>query len=261
MERLTAPLRFCLSAALVQSFVAAHSCIHDDVLAHPSLRVITGEQAYADGGRRLQATTYANIRIQPIFSNLASDSTMTPALVSFLQNQLVPAAVERWQSALSLQPVVGPLYARRQCQSTWTTVTPNLCKTYASVTPCADVGDGIVLNIPSSYFGADVIYASDGSTLSTLSAGAGLPNTDFAVFVTAQVTTLCTPGTLAYAVTCQRDSFDRPTWARINFCPRGLSTDPAAWNMQLKTAMHEVRWSGMDSGHGACDAAICSSTM
>ena len=106
---------------------------------------------------------------------------MTPALVSFLQNQLVPAAVERWESALSLQPVVGPLYAHRQCQSTWTTVTPNLCQTYASVTPCADVGDGIVLNIPSSYFGADVIYASDGSTLSTLSAGAGLPNTDFAV--------------------------------------------------------------------------------
>ena len=181
MERLAARLWFCLSAALTLSFVAAHSCIHDGIIAHPNLRVVAGEQAYADGGRRLQATTYANIRIQPLFINLASDSTMTPALVSFLQNQLVPAAVERWESALSLQPVVGPLYAHRQCQSTWTTVTPNLCKTYASVTPCADVGDGIVLNIPSSYFGADVIYASDGSTLSTLSAGAGLPNTDFAV--------------------------------------------------------------------------------
>lgn len=59
-----------------------------------------------------------------------------------------------------------------------------------------------------------------------------------------QSTSFCSSGssdTLAYAVTCQRDTYDRPTWARINFCPARLSTSASAWNIQLYTAIHEVR--------------------
>ena len=92
----------------------------------------------------------------------------------------------------------------------------------------------------------DVFYA----------AGNGLAGADFAVYVTAQhVAGRCAPrgatsGTLAYAATCQRDQFDRPTFARLNICPYAL-LDPLntpsydgkggmLYTSQLNAVVHEL---------------------
>lgn len=184
--------RFLASLAAAATLVASHKCIHDNIVTHPHLRVIHGEQAYEEegSGRRLDASNasaYAPLRIQPIYTNLALDTAMTPALVNFLQNKLFPAAVSRWQSALSVLPVVGPLYAHRQCSNTITSVTPNLCSGFTATTPCANVGDGITLNFADTYLGADTYYTSAGNPTEIPADGPGLANADFGVFVTAQV--------------------------------------------------------------------------
>jgi hypothetical protein len=76
-------------------------------------------------------------------------------------------------------------------------------------------------------------------------AGAGYPDSDFVVFVTAKQTSTCGPGgsgVLAYASTCQRGTDDRPTFARINLCPLSLDASPssAKFEYQVAIAMHEM---------------------
>lgn len=222
------------------TLVSSHRCIHDDLVNSENFHIVTGSQEYEHGGRRLDVSGFAPLRIKPVFVSLSADPLMTPSKITFLQNTLMPAAVSRWQSALSVQPVVGPLYAHRECTSAWNSFTPNLCSAFAPQTQCGNIGDGITINFGDSVFGADTLYASNGSPSQTFPAGEGLADADFGVFVTARATSLCSGGTLAYATTCQRDTFDRPTWARINFCPAGLSTVASSFNNQLYIAMHEL---------------------
>lgn len=137
---------------------------------------------------------------------------------NFLQNTLVPAAIARWAELLSVQPIAGNLFAHRECSSQWTSFTPYKCASYATQTTCAETGDGIIIPFDEDDFGEDIAYTSSGAVDETLPAGTGIPDADFAVFVTAQQTSSCGSQTLAYAATCQRDSLtDRPTFGRINF--------------------------------------------
>ncbi|KAF4134763.1 Leishmanolysin [Phytophthora infestans] len=71
-------------------------------------------------------------------------------------------------------------------------------------------------------------------------AGTGVPNTDFLIYVRAESTASCQSGsTLAYASTCQKDQYDRPTFGMVNFCPNKLSTAAADFERQVSTALHE----------------------
>jgi leishmanolysin-like peptidase len=47
---------------------------------------------------------------------------------------------------------------------------------------------------------------------------------------------------VAYAATCQRDQYDRPTFGMINFCPAYLdaNTNNNIFEKQLMTALHEI---------------------
>ena len=79
-------------------------------------------------------------------------------------------------------------------------------------------------------------------------AGAGVPNVDFMVFVTAEQSASCPPsgatsGVLAYASTCQRDQYDRPTFGSVNFCPFRVPSSTADQNeitLAIGTAIHEL---------------------
>jgi hypothetical protein len=119
----------------------------------------------------------------------------------------------------------------------WTSVTPNTCAAYAAVTGCANGGTpgDLAINFTAAQLGADAYYSPQpSSAVQYMPAGAGLANADFAVFVTAIQTsrlardstvlwlvcrfklTSCRCGSggsgiLAYATTCQRDQYDRPT--------------------------------------------------
>lgn len=190
---------------------------------------------------RLDVTTWSPVRIQALYLNLAGDGDMTPALVNFVEGQLIPEAVQRWTELLSVMPVVGALFAHRQCDSYYTT-TPATCANLVAGPTC-DSNDGVSVPFDAQYVGADTYYNNQGTAFVEPATGSGLAAADFGMFVTAQQTASCGSGgsgTLAYAYSCQRDSFDRPTWGRINLCPQALSTDTAEWDKQLKVAMHEM---------------------
>ena len=163
--------------------------------------------------------------------------------IDFITNKLIPAAINRWQSLLSLVRVNGNLYAYRECLSFYVNL-PYRCSLFAATTSCGNSGSSI-LNIPNDYFGVDVRYYYDSKSVmqrEVYPAGTGIPNTDFGLFVTAIDTTLCqnSPTTLAYAKSCQRDQFDRPTFGRINFCPSHIDTNIYNFEEQLSTALHEI---------------------
>jgi leishmanolysin-like peptidase len=106
-------------------------------------------------------------------------------------------------------------------------------------------GEGLYppIYIPSQYLGADTLYGPSGSVSGTLPAGAGLDSADYGLFITAQQTAVCgdaSGGVVAYALGCQRDALDRPTWGRINLCPASISTAAAAYHTQVSVVMHEM---------------------
>jgi leishmanolysin-like peptidase len=169
---------------------------------------------------------------------------MTPTLSAFLTTSLVPAAVSRWSGLLSTIPVQGSLYASRFCDSNWPTGSPWPCASFADTTDCGNNAHDELIFFNSTFLGADVNYtAPPGLTPVTQPAGAGLPDADYGLFVTAKQTPRCGSGgtgVLAYALTCQRDQYDRPTWGRVNFCPRNLDVTADRWAAQLGVAVHEL---------------------
>lgn len=83
----------------------------------------------------------------------------------------------------------------------------------------------------------------------TTEGGDGIPDADFAVFVTAQATPSCGASTGAHAVFCEQDEANwygiqnRPLAGYINFCPRdadGLGASSASVEALVDTAVHEL---------------------
>ena len=89
-----------------------------------------------------------------------------------------------------------------------------------------------------------------GRSCSTLAGGVGIPDADFAVFVSAYPTPACLPTTGAHAVTCSRDELEwyglpqRPLVGYINFCPPAVgeqSADDVKYvDGLVDTATHEL---------------------
>jgi hypothetical protein len=224
------------------------------------------------------APVWVQLRITPIYYNVTSDAVgMTPSKVDFVQNVLIKNAILKWSNLLMTIPVSGNLFASRECMSWWATTTPASCASFAQVTTCgpggspftSDQDDDVSIPIPSDYLLRQNNYTLLNATAKPGSPdfglvtpdmyfprGSGLSSTDFAIFVTTQhVPSKCaargsSQGTLAYSMTCQRDQFDRPTWARINICPFAL-LDPLTslgydglngylYRSQFNAILHEI---------------------
>lgn len=225
-----------------------------------------GSATGAHHGRKAQAActdfesctaSYQPIRIRPIYVNLDGSGTgMNSYKANFVTQRLMPTVAAEWGRLLSVERVQGPLYAARDCVE-YNPTSPTRCTSFDADTQCGysdgSLNDDVLisfnaLNSPFSYMlGAQTVWR--GSTPTALPAGTGVANADFTIFVTARQTRDCpaataTSGTLAYAQSCQRDQFDRPTFGRINFCPWALpSSDAEAnaeWNFTFSVAMHEA---------------------
>lgn len=70
--------------------------------------------------------------------------------------------------------------------------------------------------------------------------GAGAPNADYILIVTAQNTQQCGGATLGYAGACVSDDIARPVAGRYNHCPTKIDTDPAEARGQMMVAIHEM---------------------
>ncbi|GMF11163.1 unnamed protein product [Phytophthora lilii] len=244
-----------LVAALTALLSLAQACIHD-TLQH---KVVDGHQQYGDNHpldarnrkRKLseedptnfqtyEATTaddaYQPIRITPYYDEetlgLLSDEKRA------VIDKIIPDAISRFQNALSVIPVQGKLSAQHSCRKQWLT-TPPVCQTLVANEKCLE------MTIPSEHFGATRFCSScnqpgcaGGSCAYT--DAQGVENTDFLLYVRSATTNYCGTRTLAYASSCQKDQYDRPTFGMANFCPSQISTAEEDYEAQVATAMHEI---------------------
>ncbi|KAL4161004.1 hypothetical protein PRNP1_001561 [Phytophthora ramorum] len=239
-----------LSVALL---ALVQGCIHD-TLEH---KVVDGQQHYGDlhpfdaRNRRLSddestnfqtyestaaSDAYKPIRITPYYDEATLNilSVEQRAVIS----KIIPDAINRFKNALEVVPVQGKLAAQHTCQNQWLT-TPPICKTFVQNEMCLE------MPIPTNHFGATRSCSScpkDGCAGGSCNYtdAQGVEDTDFVLYVRSATTTYCGTRTLAYASSCQKDQYDRPTFGMANFCPSQISTAEADYESQVATAMHEI---------------------
>ncbi|OWZ09689.1 Leishmanolysin M8 metalloprotease [Phytophthora megakarya] len=179
---------------------------------------------------------YQPIRITPYYDE-ATVGLLSEAKRKVIY-KVIPDAIERFREALKVVPVQGKLAAQHTCKTQWLT-TPPICKTFVQNEMCLE------MPIPSDHFGATRYCSSCpkagcvGGTCS-YSDAQGVENTDFLLYVRSETTNYCGTRTLAYASSCQKDQYDRPTFGMANFCPSQISTADADYESQVATAMHEI---------------------
>ena len=241
--------RALLLLLLALAAASSHVCVHDAVrkrVWRNNATQLHAPQAYAAHarvpGRRLAAAALSPLRVAPLYiapsgTDLSTGVDMTPALAAYVTQTLMPAAIARWGALLSVVPVAGGLLYTPTCTTVW--ASNGACRRASAALPGA-AGD-VAYTVPASLLAAFTTYPTSASSPPvTSAAGAGLPSADFGLYVSATTTSSCTGSVLAYAYAVARDQYDRPTWGRINFCPRYLSDAPSAFPAQLSTAMHEL---------------------
>lgn len=196
----------------------------------------TSFQTYDRVQDDIAVTLYEPIRITPYYDN----STLNKLSADKRQVifKIVPAAIERFRLALQVVPVQGNLTAKRSCYMQYKT-TPPVCKTFVSNETCLE------MPIPPEHFGptrqcSDCTSTNCAKDPCTTTPGQGIKNSDFLLYVRAATTSYCSGSVLAYASSCQKDQYDRPTFGMANFCPDQIDSDPVEYERQLATALHEI---------------------
>eukprot|EP00550_Attheya_septentrionalis_P006619 CAMPEP_0198291900 /NCGR_PEP_ID=MMETSP1449-20131203/9251_1 /TAXON_ID=420275 /ORGANISM="Attheya septentrionalis, Strain CCMP2084" /LENGTH=731 /DNA_ID=CAMNT_0043990585 /DNA_START=8 /DNA_END=2200 /DNA_ORIENTATION=+ len=137
--------------------------------------------------RKLEVDTEGSFQPMRIhFDTSALDqrrSVANGARIDFVKNEILPRTGDFWSKALSVVPVSGNLKIDRN----------GLNNDYCGHSEFSLVPDNHITN--------------------------GLPDVDLIIYVSGTPsTTFCGSNTLAVAVACNQDNFDRPTAGSINFC-------------------------------------------
>ena len=128
------------------------------------------------------------------FDTKALDSRRTTenaAKIDFIENEILPKTREFWSAALAVIPVSG-----------------NLKISTNELDGRSFCGDSEFTEVPAEHISA------------------GMPNTDLVLYVSGTPSTrFCSGTTLAVAVACNFDQFDRPTAGAINVCLDQIEVD------------------------------------
>lgn len=160
-----------------------HSGIHNHIVDYEN-------HPYDDGERRLQSNTTTTTRFEPMrirFETAALDAVRTTEnarKIEWIESEILPRVAEFWSETLSVVPVRGNLR-----------ISGNLLieRRYC--------GDSVFTEVPSEHFSQ------------------GLPNTDLVLYLSgSNDRRFCPTNTLAVAVRCNTDQWDRPTAGAINVC-------------------------------------------
>lgn len=242
---ITAELATAVPGCLGGGAHAGSPCAHDSAADIGTLGV--APQQYAnhpwegvprgDGGRRMQASDTAPLRIRSDTSSFDLPDS-TPEL-AYITGTLVHRAASRWEQALSVVPVDGPLFASRGCR---TFNADGTCRAFAERPTCGNEDDPSHPTIPQQYLATEQECTAAGQC-TTLQGGEGAMNADIVVLYTFVQTDSCgdeTGGQVAEASWCQTDQHDRPTFARVNLCPSALVADVDHEEENVATIMHEL---------------------
>ncbi|XP_056156459.1 ciliated left-right organizer metallopeptidase isoform X2 [Lampris incognitus] len=160
----------------------------------------------------------------------------------------VEQAVGIVSSCLSVNPVPGRLLLSRDvnkyCKFLWrnsSTANFNRCgranENYRTET-CLDV------TIPDDHLGGCDVYPDPNSPVRTVlrPEGAGLPDTDFLLYLHAKTTDRCRaePSVLAYAAHCQTGPQGRPLAGVAVICKDRLTRDTFSHHSTVQTVIHEL---------------------
>jgi leishmanolysin-like peptidase len=204
---------------------------------HPVPGDPTNYQSYGRAvGNVVASEVYKPIRIKPYYDNSTLD--LLPDDKRDVLLRIIPDAIREFTLALQVVPVLGNLIAQHSCDVQWMT-TPTVCKTFVADEMCFE------MKIPDEHFGSTKrcdTCLTQGCELGdcSYSEGQGVADTDFVLYVRAADSRYCDGQVLAYATSCQKDQFDRPTFGMTNFCPAQLSSDPKNYDTQVATALHEL---------------------
>ncbi|CAE7041359.1 unnamed protein product [Symbiodinium natans] len=182
---------------------------------------------------RVQETAWKPIRIH--LDTSALESQVDAGQLTYLRDDVLQAAVRWLSNAVQVLPVEGSLRYEQQCAAVLT-ASGRCARVQANFQECGPI------TIPREHF-ADKEVCPSGrlAGCEVSSGGAGIPNADVGIYVSAVQTQWCTGTTVAYASTCRQAEDDRPVAGYFNFCPNRLS--PAAernWHQDVAIATHEI---------------------
>ncbi|CAK9018751.1 Leishmanolysin-like peptidase [Durusdinium trenchii] len=181
--------------------------------------------------RRLQDRIWHPIRIHLETSGLEEQIT-DPALRSYVEDDMLPAAARWLSSAVQVLPVLGNLRLKQHCDIV-STHSGQCMRVAADNRECGPV------TIPVEHF-QEQEYCPNGriAGCQTSPGGTGIPDTDLIIYITALRTTWCSGNTVAYAAACRQAEDDRPVAGYLNFCPQRLGQNH--WHQDVAVALHET---------------------
>nr|XP_033465064.1 leishmanolysin-like peptidase 2 [Epinephelus lanceolatus] len=234
---------------------ALQKCIHDEI------QVQAGVVRPADGPHnepRLRRASPLSGKIAPptpaspqpirIRTWIARESNKLSEAERERLEAAVEEAVRMVSSLLSVERAPGPLLLHRDvnkyCKFLWrnsSSANYNRCgranSNYRSET-CLDV------TIPDDHLaGCDIYPEGDSPHRTELRPdGAGVPDTDFLLYLHVQATDKCRaePNVLAYAVHCQTDSHGRPVAGVVVICRDRLTGAAYSHQATVQTVIHEL---------------------
>ncbi|KRZ74122.1 Leishmanolysin-like peptidase [Trichinella papuae] len=185
---------------------------------------------------RIKRNVFHKLRITPYFDTSIDHLSETKRKY-VMEN--VKLACSFWQEALYVRPLVSALLLDRQCSPNepihhdGRTCCVSKCQ---AVTTCGEV------TIPESHLMNCRIFDGSCPEDDLLSMGAGIPDTDFVLYVSAVNADRCQQKeNVAYAAHCQMESIlNRPIAGYMNICPHAVSAEEKDHEALFSTMKHEI---------------------
>ncbi|XP_064398055.1 uncharacterized protein LOC135344730 isoform X3 [Halichondria panicea] len=233
----------CIALCVMESSVtSATSCIHQ-----PSQIIANVVQNTNSSDGREKRETHEPLRTHFHYDNSINtmlDSTQRGRL----QNVVIPGLDNFFKSALSVIRATSPILLERGCvdqQYLLPVANPREC-----VSQCLNPPMCGLTQIPEEHLKRCVECNDDDNSCDTRPGtvdGAGVPDTDLIIYVSAVCTdTEVEGGLLAFASCCELENeLDRPIAGYINFCPSPFAnlTDDGAIALGIHEVMHAIGFS------------------
>lgn len=242
-------------ALVVANLIITTRCWESEV---PPEDFMVSPVVYGGHGRRLGESAdtceasmagqpWASLRLGVHFIDLEADLP-DQTMRDFVRSEAVPRAVSYWQKTLKVRRAQAPIRGARSCRSEWL---PGKCARVRYEGGGASCGaiDGTPIMIPDEYLDELITYGgcyTDGTCIypTVYPAGEGYSDVDMVILVTAKPDSDCGAngvGTFAFALSCQRDQCDRPTFGLVNICPQMIDVNSKfAKDELIGTMIHEL---------------------
>eukprot|EP00079_Xenopus_tropicalis_P031336 XP_017945107.1 PREDICTED: leishmanolysin-like peptidase isoform X1 [Xenopus tropicalis] len=220
------------------------ACIHDSVQRETP--VVSSKDISSRVPRLFPRSTpsdyFQPLRVTPWYL-LGENALVSQGQIRQLRIAL-QEVTQMLSTALSVHRSEGPLLLNRDisrfCRSVWRVPNENKCaymQTSYQGEKCLDV------TIPDSHLhGIKVWTALEKEPRTVIEDGAGVPDTDFLLYVQVSQTHKCAaqPSVFAYASYCQQDPTGRPLAGVIVFCADHLREEEYQQAHIIQVALHEL---------------------